>query len=984
VYSFDKEQALYSGFDRVLRSELGMRVQGGVEFYTEYLDMVRFPSSFHADDLVKLLRLKYASQKPDLIIPVSYGALHFLLLRRKELFPGTPIVALFNERRIEEIKQYIANSPAPNITGVTSTDDPAGTVGLAFALQPDTQHVAVVVGSSQLEKSWLDELQQDLAPYARRVDIIYLADLPMNQLLDRISTLPAHSVILNTFFFQDAVGQFFLPEEVLELMVRNAHVPIYSIYSTYLGQGVIGGRMTNPDISARRVADLATAVLNGERAAAIPIIPDDALQDTVDWRQLQRWRIPSSRVPRSTLILFREPSEWEKYRTLILIVIAVGAIQTFLIVMLMLNIRRRKVAEKALLREKALADAVIEGLPGVFVLQDESGKNVRWNRTLDRIIRFRPDQVDTLGNIAEHDRQSVQLVREDILQRGSAHAEVEVLTGGGKTVPFYISGVKVELEGKPHIAAIGIDLTERKKVEDALRRSEAAIRSLVENAPYGIATISVREGRFVQANPAMVKLLGYESEAEVTALSFSRDLYPEGDVYCGRTQITSADFFDGVEFTWKRRDGKLVHVHASGRRIRQREDTGDLIEIIAEDVTVRRSLEEQLRHTQKMEALGQLSGGVAHDFNNLLSVIIGYSELLSLDPALEASGKTNLATIKNAAERAASLTAQLLAFSRRQVAQPSVINLNSLVRETEKMLQRLIRENVTLQITLDPELWKLRADAGQIMQVILNLAINARDAMPKGGILSLKTANVTFPDFVTFGATGVAPGQYVMLSVTDTGIGMDRQTLSRIFEPFFTTKSNGEGTGLGLATVYGIIQQTAGYIVADSQPGKGATFTIYLPRVEKVMESTSASLSSAVGRKESASGTATLLIVEDEAAFRNLLRDGLQSKGYEVLVAANGLDALRVAEAFEGEIRMLVTDVIMPNMSGPELVSALRKTRPNVAVLYMSGYAADEMSDDPLSSQAALMQKPFYIDQIARKIRDLIAVDKTAASRLQI
>jgi two-component system, cell cycle sensor histidine kinase and response regulator CckA len=445
-----------------------------------------------------------------------------------------------------------------------------------------------------------------------------------------------------------------------------------------------------------------------------------------------------------------------------------------------------------------------------------------------------------------------------------------------------------------------------------------------------------------------------------------------------RTQPTRADFFNAIEFTWKRKDGKPVYVRASGRRISQA-DTGDLIEIIAEDVTARRSLEEQLRHSQKMEALGQLSGSVAHDFNNLLSVIIGYSELVLLDPALEPSIKANLATIKSAGERAASLTAQLLAFSRRQVMQPSVVNLNSLVRETEKMMQRLVREDVALETILDPSLWKIRADSGQLVQVIMNLAINARDAMPKGGTVTLKTANATFADSVSFGVTEIAPGQYVMLSVRDTGIGMDRQTLTKIFEPFFTTKANGKGTGLGLATVFGIIKQSGGYIFADSQPGQGSTFSIYLPRLEQPIDSPSA-VPAAIEQRKGAYGSETLLVVEDEGAFRNLLRDGLRSKGYDVLVASNGVDALRVAEDFQGEICLLVTDMIMPHMSGPELASALRKSRPDVAVLYMSGYTDDEVRDEPISSEVTLMQKPFYVDQIAGRIREIIARKNTTTS----
>ena len=470
------------------------------------------------------------------------------------------------------------------------------------------------------------------------------------------------------------------------------------------------------------------------------------------------------------------------------------------------------------------------------------------------------------------------------------------------------------------------------------------------------------------ANPAMVKLLGYKSEADVLALVISRDLYTDTDSRGFRAQSTQSDFFSALEFHWKRKDGGLVIVRASGRRIPATQDQGDLIEIIAEDVTARRSLEQQLRQAQKLEALGQLSGSVAHDFNNLLSVIIGYSELLTANPASEGPMRGHLETIKRAGERAASLAAQLLAFSRRQVLQPSVVNLNSLVRETEKMLQQLMRENVEHKIMLDPALWKTKADPGQLVQVIMNLAINARDAMPRGGMLTIETANVTFDDVTTIHGIEVTAGQYVKLAVSDTGTGMDAETQARIFEPFFTTKEDGRGTGLGLATVYGIVKQSGGYIFADSTIGQGTTFNIYLPRADQSAERPSPQGQPANVRP----GSETLLVVEDETAFRDLLRDGLQARGYHVLVAANGVDALRVAEEYSGLIRVLVTDVIMPQMSGPELARTLRKTRPGTEILYMSGYTDDKVSDASSSGDLTLMQKPFYIDDLVQKIQEIL------------
>lgn len=674
-----------------------------------------------------------------------------------------------------------------------------------------------------------------------------------------------------------------------------------------------------------------------------------------------------------TVAPFGQPSVWMGYQ--VLIVAAVLCIlELLLILALVLNVIRRRRAEKELAREKALADAVIEGLPGVFVLQDESGKNLRLNKNAQAMVGPSLEAVGTLGNFAELYQGAASRARREVFELGSTHVEVELEIEKGKTAPFYFTGVKVELEGKPHLAAIGIDLTGNKQSREALRRSESELRSFIEHAPYGIGTISVSNDRFLRANPALVKLLGYKSEGEVLSLLVSRDLHPSSDSP-GLAQPPRADFFSALELTWKRKDGKPVNVRASGRRIPNPADQDDLIEIIAEDVTARRQLEEQLRHAQKLEALGQLSGSVAHDFNNLLSVIIGYSELLSANPNSEGSMRVHLEAIKRAGERAASLTAQLLAFSRRQELLPTVVNLNALVRETEKMLQRLMGEDVEQKVILDPVLWKTRADSGQMVQVIMNLAINARDAMAKGGSLTIETANIVFDEAVYLSGVDVPAGKYVKLSVSDTGSGMDAETLARIFEPFFTTKQAGKGTGLGLATVYGIVKQSGGYIFADSAPGMGAVFSIYLPQVDRSVETVPAQ------PRPSRQGAETILIAEDEAAFRDLLRDGLQARGYQVLVASNGAEALRVAEEHNGPIRVLVTDVIMPQVSGPELARALRKVRSDIVVLYMSGYADDKLDDISSSGELTLLPKPFYVDELVRRIQEILARQKAEENR---
>ena len=386
----------------------------------------------------------------------------------------------------------------------------------------------------------------------------------------------------------------------------------------------------------------------------------------------------------------------------------------------------------------------------------------------------------------------------------------------------------------------------------------------------------------------------------------------------------------------------------------------------------RRMLEEQFRQAQKMEAVGRLAGGVAHDFNNLLTVIIGYTETMLVrlppgDPMQE-----DLREVLNAGQRAASLTRQLLAFSRKQVTTPVVINLNSAVSEMEKMLRRLIGEDIELNTILDPSLGSVKADATQIEQVIANLAVNARDAMPDGGKLTIETANVTLDEADVLGQHGTKPGLYAMLSVTDTGHGMDAETKAHLFEPFFTTKEQGKGTGLGLSTVYGIVQQCGGNIRVRSEPRLGATFKLYLPRVDAAVEPVKAS-APAVGV---ASGTGTILVAEDSEGVRKLLSEVLGRRGYNVLAAEDGEEALRIIETYEGAIHLLITDVIMPRVGGKELAGRMASIRPETRVLYTSGYADPAFLAKMLEPGVAYLQKPYPLEELVRKVTDVLAAEK--------
>jgi PAS domain S-box-containing protein len=511
--------------------------------------------------------------------------------------------------------------------------------------------------------------------------------------------------------------------------------------------------------------------------------------------------------------------------------------------------------------------------------------------------------------------------------------------------------------------------------QENLRRSEANFRSLVTNAPYGICSCD-STGKILDANPAFLELLGPSSPSDVIGQHIY-SLYAESEQWFALADhLRSNAPFQGLTAEWKRKTGTTV-VRVSGRAVPNGRKEGVVFEIFAEDVTERRALEQQLRQSQKMEAVGRLAGGIAHDFNNLLMVISGYSEFLLERLGGEPHLRGPAQEIASASERASSLTRQLLAFSRKQMLAPRIVNLNDIATENLKMLTRMIGEDVDLVMTPGQSLWSVRADAGQIEQVIMNLAVNARDAMPSGGKLTIETANATLDEEYARMHAPVRPGDYVMFSISDTGAGMDADTQSHIFEPFFTTKGP-KGTGLGLSTVYGIVKQSGGYIWVYSEVGRGTTFKIYLPRVPSVEEPL---VQPAVSRSQFQRvepGTETILLVEDEANLRYLARQYLEKQGYKVIEAADGAVAMQIAVAHEGVIHLLLTDVIMPGMNGRELAQRISEIRPNVKVLYMSGYTENVIGQDgTLDAGVRLLQKPFNLRDLKSKVREVIDATPT-------
>ena len=514
-------------------------------------------------------------------------------------------------------------------------------------------------------------------------------------------------------------------------------------------------------------------------------------------------------------------------------------------------------------------------------------------------------------------------------------------------------------------AGIAEDITERK----ALEHDQARLAAIVEYSDDAIVSMSL-DGVVISWNDGAERQYGYTDEEMIgrpICVLFPPDHYQE---YLQiMKKVRQGEAISSYDTVRKRKDGTLINMSVSISPIETRAGEAVGASKVARDISKVKKLEEQFRQAQKLEAMGRLAVGVAHDFNNLITVISGYSAVLldTLPPGFPA--RDLLAEIKNAGERAASLTRQLLIFSRKQVLEMRVVELNSLIAKSENMLKRLVGEDVDMVTVLDPTLGRINTDPGQMEQVLMNLVINARDAMPQGGKLTIETANAVLDQTYGSSHAQVNPGPYVMLAVSDTGSGMDDQTKARIFEPFFSTKAEGKGTGLGLAMIYGFVKQSGGHVFVYSEPGLGSTFKIYLPEVQDALSV----VPSVTVIEDTPHGDETILLVEDDAAVRALARRVLQTCGYTVLEAAHGDEAVQMAGTHPGKIHLLVSDVVVPGINGRRLAERIVALKPGIKVLFLSGYSDNAViRHGILASEIAFLQKPFTPNVLARKVRDTL------------
>jgi PAS domain S-box-containing protein len=652
-----------------------------------------------------------------------------------------------------------------------------------------------------------------------------------------------------------------------------------------------------------------------------------------------------------------------------------GSVTGQLLVRAMRYATERKRAVEALQRSEEYFRSLIENALDIITVLDIDGTVRYGSPSFERVLGY-PQGELTQENLFKlihpEDRDHVRQVLEVGAQNPGATQSIQfrALHRNGAWRVLEAIGKRFEMESTVAGYVLNSrDITERKRSDEAVRQANETLRAVIETSPLAIYTLDL-EGVVRTWNSSAQKMFGY-TEEEAVGAPLPTIFSEETEAFRRRLEgIKAGETQTGTEERRLCRSGQGIDVSFWTAPLRDAEGavTG-IVEVVA-DNSERKRLEEQFRQAQKMEAVGRLAGGVAHDFNNLLTVITGYCQML-LDrfPAGDSTREDMLQVLK-AADRATALTRQLLAFSRKQIVQPKVVELGALVMDMQQMLKRLLGVNIELVIHIDPDLGKARVDPGQIEQVIVNLVVNARDAMPNGGSVTILLRNMLLEFEGGTRETPLRRGSYVVLDVVDTGTGMDEETRSHLFEPFFTTKEKGRGTGLGLSTSYGIVKQNHGEILVQSEPGVGSSFSIYLPRID---EPSGVETSHPV-QTRAAKGAETILVAEDEDGVRHIVTQMLREQGYTVLPASGGAEALRIAESHAGPLQLLVSDVMMPRMTGPELATLLRGIRPEMRVLFVSGYTDSEIvrGGGELEPGTDFLQKPFTREQLANKVREVL------------
>ncbi|MBW2119279.1 MAG: PAS domain S-box protein [Deltaproteobacteria bacterium] len=940
-----------------------------LEIHVEYMDTKRINTSEYHKLFFQLMKLKYAKIKLDVIIISDDNAFHFIIKYHRRLFPDTPVVFM----GVNHFEQSMIKGIENQITGLIQDADITATLRTALSLHPDTSQVAVICDATTTGQAYRKQVSM-IEPDFKNLKFVYLdgRELSTPEMLSSLRSLPDDSIALLCIWLKDNTGVFVPWEDGYPKIAMNSKVPVYGVLDTMLKYGIVGGKVQSGKHHGIATAKIALRILRGEKVRHIPVSMKSPNKYIFDYIQLLRWKMPVSALPKGSIILNEPKSFYSKNKRLVWGVIGIFSFMVTTIIVLLSNIFGRRKAESNLRKSEEKYRSILGSIEEGYYEVDVDGNFTFFNKSLCKIYGCSKD--DLMGvNLQEFTDEKTAKEGYRIFNRvfstgtsiGNFGWEITRKNGSRRYVETSISPMR-NAEGRlAGFRGIIRDTTDRLLSEKKLRESEERLQIILQSIPTPVVVYDA-EGHAEYVNPAFTELFGWPlDELKGRHIPFvpkdQKELTGEklNEVY---------DSGKNVQFETKRltRQGDVIDVIVSGSYIKGLE--GEAVQMIASltDISERKRLEAQLQQALKMEAIGTLAGGIAHDFNNLLMGIQGRTSLMMVGKDSSYPDLEHIKGIEDCVKSAAELTRQLLGFARGGKYEIKPTDINKLIRKSSELFGRTKKE-IDIHEKYQDNIWTVEVDQGQIEQTMMNLFVNSWQAMPGGGDLYLKTENITIEgDYVR--PFEVKPGKYVKISIRDTGIGMDEKTKERIFEPFFTTKDMGKGTGLGLASVYGIIKNHGGFINVYSEKGKGTTFNIYLPTSEVAARHQEPEISKNVRH-----GDETVLLVDDEDMILDVGEQLLEKMGYTVLIARSGKGAIDIYEKKKDKIDLIILDMIMPEMSGGDTFDRLKQISPDTKVLLSSGYSINGQANEILGRGCdGFIQKPFSMEELSHKIRAVL------------
>jgi two-component system cell cycle sensor histidine kinase/response regulator CckA len=994
-----------------------------LNIYIEYMGTKWVSDDQYFEQLSLTMKHKFRNVRFDVIVLSDNDALNFMIKYRDDIFGKVPTVFCgVNYFTDNDLKGQ------PLYTGINETADVKGSLEIAMKLHPSTKKIFIINDTTITGQRIHDELTKVIPDFQNKVQFEFLEDIEMGRLLEAVEKLPSDSLIFYTLFFRDKAGKFYEYDESISLIAQRAKVPVYGTWDFSLGYGIVGGLLTSGYDQGTDAGKMALSVLNGGKIENIPVTRQSPTRYMFDYHQMERFGVKRSDLPQDSVVINEPASFYALNKGMVWGIFAGMTGLIFVVIILLVNIHRRKDAEKELLKgrneleariqqrtaelsktnvilqreisERIQADEkikesrqqlsdIINFLPDATMVIDKEGKVIAWNRAIEEITGVKAADMLGKGNYEyalpfygerrpvlidlvlkpqkEIEMKYVYVERRDEILVGESY--VPALRGGDV---FLLGTASALRDSKGDIVGSILsirDITKKRSLEEALRQAEEKYRGIYENAIEGIFQ-TTHEGRIIAANPAFARILGYDSPEEI--INTITDIASQVYVNPGRRRellrlVEERGIARDFEVQFYRKDKSNAWITINIYAVR--DSGGKLLhyEGSVQDITDRKLLELQLRQSQKMEAIGTLAGGIAHDFNNILAAIIGYTEM-TIGRLKQAELQRYLEQVLKASDRAKNLVSQIMAFSRQADMAVKPLDIIFLIKETLKLLRATLPSTIDIRTEIATGVDAVLADPTQLHQVIMNLCTNAAHAMrEKGGILEVGLDNEEItPDMVLL-YPDLHPGPHVKLTLSDTGTGIAPEIMDRIFDPFFTTKSRGDGTGLGLSVVYGIVKEYGGMVTAQSRPGAGSTFTVYLPAVEHEEKSTTESTDTIPG------GNERILFVDDENILTEIGREMLEGIGYEVTAATSSTEALEVFRTQPDCFDLVITDMTMPGMTGADLSKELLKIRHHIPIILCTGFSELITEDEAkrLGIEEFLM-KPLFLREIALAVRRVL------------